>query len=460
MSDFSFSERMKARAIKPVIKKVLADPERNIPRALDWVERLDWKQSLQSQINQVRRAMNQKSNWYDLAMSTVHDLDEDQVTKLFINFVINGNIIANKRSEAVRERYDCNVPWAILMDPTSACNLKCIGCWAADYGHNMQMTLEELDDIIEQGKEMGVFVYLYTGGEPLIRKKDIITLCEKHDDCVFSSFTNGTLIDEAFCKEMKRVGNFVPAVSVEGFEEATDSRRGKGTFKKICRAMELMREYKLAFGLSCCYTSANYRDIGSEKYFDWMVEQGAKFAWFFTYMPVGVNATTDLMVTPEQRAFMYDRIRSFRHSKPIFTVDFWNDGEYVNGCIAGGRCYLHINANGDVEPCAFIHYSDSNIREVGLLEALQRPLFKAYKEGQPFSHNLLRPCPLLDNKDRLAEMVEASGAKSTDLEHPEDVRSLCAKCHCAADMWRPKADELWAEGHWEACNPRGFKKRA
>ena len=103
--------------------------------------------------------------------------------------------------------------------------------------------------------------------------------------------------------------------------------------------------------------------IGSEEYFDQMIGMGAKFAWFFTYMPVGKGAVKELMATAEQREMMYHRIREYRRTKPIFTVDFWNDGEYVGGCIAGGRCYCHINANGDIEPCAFIHYSDSNIRE-------------------------------------------------------------------------------------------------
>ena len=168
---------------------------------------------------------------------------------------------------------------------------------------------------------------------------------------------------------MLRVKNFVPAISIEGFEEATDSRRGGGTYRKIIRAMNILKERKLPFGISCCYTSANAEVIGSEAYFDQMIEMGAKFAWFFTYMPVGKAAVPELMVTAEQREMMYHKIREYRQTKPLFTIDFWNDGEYVGGCIAGGRSYCHINANGDVEPCAFIHYSDSNIREKSLLEA-------------------------------------------------------------------------------------------
>lgn len=161
----------------------------------------------------------------------------------------------------------------------------------------------------------------------MVRKKDIIRLCEDHPDCVFSAFTNGTLIDEAFAEEMLRVKNFVPAISIEGFEEVTDSRRGGGTYRKIIRAMNILKERKLPFGISCCYTSANAEVIGSEAYFDQMIEMGAKFAWFFTYMPVGKAAVPELMVTAEQREMMYHKIREYRQTKPLFTIDFWNDGE-------------------------------------------------------------------------------------------------------------------------------------
>lgn len=244
---------------------------------------------------------------------------------------------------------------------------------------------------------------------------------------------------------MLRVKNFVPAISVEGFEEATDSRRGQGTYKKVCGAMEQLKQRKLIFGVSCCYTSANTDVIGSEEYFDDLIEKGCKFAWFFTYMLIGVGAPTDLMAKPEDREYMYRQIRKFRDTKRIFTMDFWNDGEFVDGCIAGGRTYLHINAGGDIEPCAFIHYADSNIHENTLIEAYQSPLFMQYKQNQPFNNNMLRPCPLLDNQGKLAEMVKESGAHSTDLTEKEDVQDLCAKCKNAADNWEPVADRLWSE---------------
>ena len=344
----------------------------------------------------------------------------------------------------MRKKENCNIPWAVLLDPTSACNLHCTGCWAAEYGHKLNLSLETIDSIIRQGKDMGVYMYIYTGGEPMVRKKDLITLCERHPDCAFLSFTNGTLIDEAFCKEMLRVKNFVPAISLEGFEQANDGRRGNGVFEKVMQAMNLLREHKLPFGISTCYTSANYADISSEQFFDMMIDMGAMFVWFFHYMPVGNEAVPALLPTPEQRKIVYERIRAFRNTKPIFSMDFQNDAEYVGGCIAGGRNYLHINAAGDVEPCVFIHYSNVNIHDCSLLDALKTPLFMAYHDGQPFNKNMLRPCPMLENPQILRDMVKRTGAKSTDLQSPESVDHLCDKCEPYARNWQPTADDLWS----------------
>ena len=431
-----------------------SSPEKNIPKLMDWMDRLDRKNTMEGQLKAVRKVIEEKdNNWYKLIMSMWSDIDPGVRKVFFNNFILNENFVGCPVQEANREKHGCNIPWAILMDPTSACNLKCTGCWAADYGNKLSMSYEEMDGIIGQGKKMGVYFYLYSGGEPLVRKRDIIRLCEKHSDCMFSAFTNGTLIDEAFADEMLRVKNFVPAISIEGFEDATDSRRGKGTYEAVIRAMEILKRKKLIFGASLCYTRYNTEVIGSEEFIDFLIDQGVKFAWLFTYMPVGADSPTDLLATAEQREFMYHQIRGFRETKPLFTMDFWNDGEYAGGCIAGGRRYLHINAKGDIEPCAFIHYSDSNIREKTLLEALQSPLFMQYHKNQPFNENMLRPCPLLDNPDRLADIVNKSGAASTDYAEPEDVENLCAKCVATAEKWAQTADRLWNEAHGCATCP-------
>ena len=445
MSEKTVSENIKSFAVKKAIDYVSGDPEKNIPKLINWADKFDKDNLFPAQRKKLHEIIdNPDNNWYRLILSLWSDIDDDVRKTMFENLAVNSFLIGMDKQHKIQDKYNCNVPWAILMDPTSACNLHCTGCWAAEYGNKLNMSYETLDDIINQGKEMGTYMYLFSVGEPLVRKKDIIRLCEAHPDCQFLAFTNGTLIDEEFADEMLRVKNFIPAISVEGFEEATDFRRGKGTFKAVMKAMEILKRKKLPFGASCCYTSQNVDSIGSEEFIDMLVDNGVKFAWFFHYMPVGNDAVNDLLPTPEQREKMYSQIRSFRETKPIFTIDFQNDGEFVGGCVAGGRLYLHINANGDIEPCAFIHYSDSNIKDKTLLEAYTSPLFMAYKNNQPFNENMFRPCPMLENPEYLEKMVAQSNAHSTDMQSPESAEHLCGKCKSYAENWIDTADKLWS----------------
>ena len=148
--------------------------------------------------------------------------------------------------------------------------------------------------------------------------------------------------------------------------------------------MDLMRSYRIPFGVSICYTSRNYKVVTSDEFLDLLISKGCVFAWYFHYMPVGQNADTSLLLTPEQRTYMKDRVRELRGvtgGKELYCIDFQNDGEFAGGCVAGGRIYCHINAAGDVEPCVFIHYSSANIRDKSFLECLQQPLFKLIARG-------------------------------------------------------------------------------
>lgn len=367
-----------------------------------------------------------------------------------------------KTIRKMREVHDCNIPWLILMDPTSACNLHCTGCWAAEYGNKLNLTFEEMDHVIEQGKELGIYFYMLTGGEPLVRKADVIKLCEKHNDCAFHCYTNGTLVDQKLCDDMKRVGNLSLSISLEGFEEANDFRRGEGVFDKVLSAMDLLHENGLLFGNSVCYTKKNIKTVTSDAFFDLLIEHGSKFAWYFHLMPVGMHATPELMPDKEQREYIYHRLREVRATKggkDIFVMDFQNDGEYVGGCIAGGRNYCHINPKGDMEPCVFVHYSSANIRQNTLLECLQQPLFMQYRDRQPFSKNMLMPCPMLENPQMLPQMVQTAKAHSTDVECEEPVEHLCGKCKDYAKEWEGVANQLWQAHPYHQKGYTNYKKK-
>lgn len=434
---------IKKLGLEKAFQYLYKDPEKNLLKIMDWADRFAGDE-FESQRKLIREIVtDSKHPYHSFVERVIHEVDPHVMQTTAVNFFLNAALVGWPKQEECRKKYGCNIPWAILLDPTSACNLHCTGCWAAEYGNKLNLSYEEIDDIIRQGKALGVYLYIYTGGEPLVRKKDLIRLCEEHSDCVFLCFTNGTLIDETFADDLLRVGNFVPAISLEGFEEATDFRRGEGVFKKATAAMELLRKKKLLYGISACYTSANFASITSEEFFDSLIEMGAYFIWYFHYMPVGNDALPELMPTPEQRVETYHRIRHYRAAKPLFAMDFQNDAEYVGGCIAGGRRYFHINANGDIDPCVFIHYSDSNIREKTILEALRSPMMMAYHDGQPFNENMLRPCPMLENPEKLREMVGKTQAHSTDLQSPETVEHLCAKCDRYAENWKPVAEQLW-----------------
>lgn len=395
-----------------------------------------------------RRAMQDPDNvWREFAERIVRESDPAYIKKLFLAIGLGAGVNGTKAVRANREKYHCNIPFLLLFDPTSACNMHCKGCWSAEYGNRSNLSLDEMRSIVRQGRALGTHVYMMTGGEPLVRKDDILTLCGEFPDCTFLAYTNATLVDQTFCSRMKALGNLTLAISIEGTEESTDDRRGAGAYQRAIKAMELLQRNGLLYGVSICYTSRNIPAVTDTKFLEMLVSKGARFAFYFNYMPVGSGAVPALIPSPEQRVFMYKWLRKVRSGKtgqPIFVMDFQDDGEYVGGCIAAGRNYFHINSAGDMEPCVFVHYSDANIRTHTLLEGLKNPLFQAYYHNQPFNDNHLRPCPLLENPEYLRAMVAQTGAKSTDLIAPEDVETLCGRCDAFAKAWQPVADELWA----------------
>lgn len=432
-----------------VLKYVDKDPKKNILKLIGLAEKIAGKTFPEKTFKGFRNAISDDDNvWNTYAMNLLKDIDRGYLKKMFLSFVLGAGLHGTRAVRANREKYKCNIPWLMLIDPTSACNMNCKGCWAAEYGHKLNLTYDEINNVINQGVELGTHLYMFTGGEPLIRKNDILRLCREHKNCTFLAYTNATLIDQKFCDDMKDVGNLTLALSIEGSEESNDFRRGKGAYERTIKAMELLKKNKCIYGLSICYTSQNVDKVTSDEFIDLMIEKGAKFALYFNYMPVGTGAVEELIPTPEQRTHMYfwlKKMRNGKTGKPLFVMDFQDDGEYVGGCIAGGRNYFHINSAGDIEPCVFIHFSDSNIRTHTILEALRNPLFMSYYHNQPFNDNHLRPCPMLENPEYLRKMIKQTGAKSTDLENQEGVEHLCAKCDKFAAAWKEQADKLWAE---------------
>lgn len=434
---------------KQLIKYVYKNPQKNMLKLVKIGNKFAGSMYPESTFTKPIEIISDENNiWHTYLFNGLKDINPKVFSKAALTFAIDAGLDGTSTLRKNREKLKCNIPWVVLMDPTSACNLKCKGCWAAEYGHKSNLTLDEMRKIIRESKALGTHFFMYTGGEPLIRKNDLITLAKENQDCIFLAFTNSTLIDDAFCESLVECGNFALALSIEGSEETNDDRRGDGIYQKTVNAMKMLKKHGCLFGTSVCYTSKNCEAVTSDEFYDKMIDLGAKYMWYFHYMPIGNDADTDLLLTPEQREHVYRSIREKRNSKtgkPIFTVDFQNDAEFVGGCIAGGRNYFHVNSDGYAEPCVFIHYSNTNLKEKSVLEALNSPLFKEYYHGQPFNDNMLRPCPMLENPQALRKMVKRCGAKSTNMLHEETADALCAKCDKYAAEWAPKAKEIWEE---------------
>ena len=109
-------------------------------------------------------------------------------------------------------------------------------------------------------KLWGIRFVVISGGEPFAYRsegKGIVDLCEKHSDCFFMTYTNGTLINENVSRRLSKAGNMLLCISVEGWKERTDERRGEGVFNKVLTTMDRLRTDGVPFGLSLTGTRHN-----------------------------------------------------------------------------------------------------------------------------------------------------------------------------------------------------------
>jgi len=307
---------------------------------------------------------------------------------------------------------DVNVPDVIVFSPTMRCNLGCIGCYAGKYTKEDDLTPDELRRIMHDAHDLGTRFFVFSGGEPLMYEA-LFDIFEEFDDCVFQFYTSGHLMTPEKAKRIVKLGNVVPAVSVEGFQEETDARRGAGGFERVVKCFQMLREAGALFAFSATGTRRNIDTITSDRFAEWLVEQGAHYGFFFSYMPIGRNPDLNLMPTPEERNRLRMAASRFRNNYPILVADFWNDGAITEGCLSGARHYIHINNKGDVEPCVFAHFAVDNVRKKPLKECLSSDFFRALRHAAPYGKNLLRPCPIIDHPKVLRGLVKKYGAYPT-----------------------------------------------
>ena len=315
-------------------------------------------------------------------------------------------------------------PCTVVIEPTDRCNFNCPGCYAKSTRDGSDLSYEQMERIVRQVVEMGVTLVTISGGEPFLREQADRTLTRlgaQFPRRGFLVYTNGSLIDEEIAARLQEVGNVFPAISVEGFEHQTDARRGAGVYGRSRQVRRALAERGVMTGFSATVTRENCEAICRDEFIDLRIEEGDLFGWFFLLQPIGRAPRPDLMVTADQRALLRETVdRWRREDRPIFLGDFWNDGHLVDGCIAGGKYYFHIYANGDISPCVFSPVACGNVFDIvdgrspypSLAEFVQRsPVFRAYRSEQERITDRNRPCLLIDHPEAFARIARVQGCR-------------------------------------------------
>lgn len=421
--------------IEEKITKAMIDEERACGSKSKYIARVQ----AQFLINLLKQAIKNIDKGY---VSTAY---VEKFVKNMIEPVLDGGC-AEEAIANFKRQYGVEPPGFVTISPTQNCNLKCIGCYAASHPgtkaslpyHIVQRIIREMHDIA------GSRFIVISGGEPFIWRdgnKDIISLAEEFQDMFFQLFTNGTSLDDSRLRRLHEVANMTPAISVEGYEEQTDNRRGKGVFRKILETMESLKKYGIPFGVSITATRVNTPLLLEDSFYEyWFEEIGATYMWVFHLMPIGrAKDTMELMVTPEQREKLTLKWEKLLFEKGYFVGDFWDAGAASHGCMAYGRSggYFYVDWNGNVMPCVFIPYYVDNVYDLynngkTIIDALMSEFFirgRKWQEEYGFLSdppgNYFAPCSIRDNHKDFREKILTSNVKPEDenarlaLEDPE-----------------------------------------
>ena len=301
-----------------------------------------------------------------------------------------------------------HIPTFLIASITSQCNLHCSGCYSrcnnatVDSEPVRQLSGEDWMRIFNEADELGISFILLAGGEPMLRYS-VIEAAGKKQNILFPVFTNGTYFNENYFKLLDNCRNIIPIMSIEGSREITDERRGTGIYDKLIANMEECRKRGIIFGASVTVTTRNYKEVCSDDFLDEISQHGCKAVIYVEYVPV-TEESTELAPTDTEHAYLSERIQQLRDTRPgMVYIAFPGDEKATGGCVAAGRGFFHINSHGGAEPCPFSPYSDVNVRDTSLREALRSPLFTALQSGDILLDNHSGGCVLYEKR----ELVEA-----------------------------------------------------
>lgn len=452
----SFRTRAKVAATHaiadPLLSLLARSSDESLIRLITLLERYVARyDNHKAQLQGLRDLFERKHPSLELARKVMTQLHPNYRRRLIADLGINATWLGQQVRNDFAERFGIPPPYLMVISPTMRCNLKCLGCYAGAYPRDTDpMSFETLDRVVAEAKQMGIHMFTISGGEPFVRP-DLLDLYEKHSDCVFQVYTNGTCISDATIERMQKSGNVSPGISIEGFREQTDFRRGAGIFDTIMDTMDRLRAAGILFGFSGTYTRLNADAFLNDEFFDMVIDKGCLFGWFFMFVPVGQDASVDLMPTAEQRDRMRRKVMEVRRTRPIFCADFWNDGCLTGGCMSGGTLYLHLNFRGDLEPCVFMHFAADNIHDMyargeHLWDVLKSPLFVAIRDVNRRDPNPLRPCPIVDHNEWLEEALGKAPDIYPTHEGAEDIIGRLAQ---PVREWSAAYAE-YAEGAWNS----------
>lgn len=452
MSVFNSLEKgFKESLVNTIVELIDKDPEKNVEKMFFIVDKMLKDPEAKAQVDFVHKFYNENKPTKEYVQNILKTTNKNCLKKFFANFFANANWYGYGQRVKLQAE-GAVVPFVILLSPSMRCNLRCSGCYAGNYSKKDDIPKEEVERLIKEGRELGVYYFIILGGEPFINKF-MLDIYKKYNDVMFTPFTNGTMITPEIADRLADLGNVFPMFSLEGFEKETDERRSSGTFKAVMKSMDLLKERGVLFGVSSATSTYNVNIVTSDEYIDMLIEKGAKMIWYFMYMPIGEAPDIKAMLTPEQRLYLGERTRKIRVEKPFFTIDFFNDAPYVGGCIAG-KYYCHINSNEDVEPCIFSHFATDNVKNKPLKEVFKHEFFKELINRQPYNNNLLLPCMMIDNTNVIREVVAKTGAYPT---HPSAARMIndaefMAELDKLAENFKPAAEKAWKEEFNETGN--------
>ena len=320
---------------------------------------------------------------------------------------------AASKKRAAAERGGEHIPPFLIASITSACNLHCAGCYSrssnacCDAKPVNQLTAQEWDRIFCEAQELGISFILLAGGEPMLRY-DVLQQAAEHPDILFPIFTNGTYLHEKYLDYLDEHRNLLPIISIEGNEAVTDARRGEGVYQKVTAAMQSIRDRGMIFGASVTVTTENLDEVYSDAFLDSLSSLGCKAVIYVEYVPVTDESRHLAPAEAEQKRMRKAVKRLRRARRNMVFIAFPGDEKSSGGCVAAGRGFFHINSHGGAEPCPFSPYSDSNVRDTSLREALKSPLFRALQTEGLLKDDHVGGCTLFMNRERVEAIVNGS----------------------------------------------------